>query len=85
MQEEQKKREKVWLLVEESWSVVERDLEAHGVAFFLKIFEIAPAALQLFSFKGEFSVVAHASISNSSLRLDARGIRSSPSEVSILW
>ena len=53
VQEEQKKREKVRQLVEESWVVVEQDLEAHGVAFFLKIFEIAPAALQLFSFKGE--------------------------------
>ena len=40
-------------LVEESWALVEQDLEAHGVAFFLKIFEIAPAALQLFSFKGK--------------------------------
>jgi len=45
--------DKTRLLVEESWALVEQDLEAHGVAFFLKIFEIAPAALQLFSFKGE--------------------------------
>ncbi|KAJ1474763.1 globin-like protein [Baffinella frigidus] len=51
--EEQEKREKVRLLVEESWGVVEQDLEATGVAFFLKIFEIAPAALQLFGFKDE--------------------------------
>ncbi|KAJ1474764.1 globin-like protein, partial [Baffinella frigidus] len=41
------------MLVEESWGEVERDLETHGVAFFLKIFEIAPAALQLFSFKDQ--------------------------------
>ena len=41
------------LLVEQSWALVEQDLEAHGIKFFLKIFEIAPAALQLFSFKDE--------------------------------
>jgi len=41
------------VLVERSWALVEQDLEAHGIKFFLKIFEIAPAALQLFSFKDE--------------------------------
>jgi hypothetical protein len=39
-------------LVQTTWKVVERDLDAHGVKFFLKIFEIAPPALELFSFKG---------------------------------
>eukprot|EP00288_Rhodomonas_lens_P008542 CAMPEP_0177724296 /NCGR_PEP_ID=MMETSP0484_2-20121128/18655_1 /TAXON_ID=354590 /ORGANISM="Rhodomonas lens, Strain RHODO" /LENGTH=66 /DNA_ID=CAMNT_0019236759 /DNA_START=24 /DNA_END=220 /DNA_ORIENTATION=- len=29
-------------LVQETWSLVAQDLEAHGVKFFLKIFEIAP-------------------------------------------
>ena len=61
------------LLVEESWALVEQDLEANGVAFFLKIFEIAPAALPLFSFKGEICVVACVLVANSSVRHDARG------------
>ena len=61
------------LLVEESWALVEQDLEANGVAFFLKIFEIAPAALQLFSFKGQIAVAACVLIAHSSVRLDARG------------
>ena len=38
-------------LVQESWALVERDLEAHGVKLFMRIFEIAPGALQLFSFR----------------------------------
>ncbi len=38
-------------LVQESWALVERDLDAHGVRFFLRIFEMAPGALQLFSFR----------------------------------
>ena len=59
------------LLVEESWALVEQDLEANGVAFFLKIFEIAPAALELFSFKGGLSVVTCVLLANSSLRPDA--------------
>eukprot|EP00961_Rhodomonas_salina_P166882 2249110-Rhodomonas_salina.1 len=40
-------------LVQETWVLVEAKLEAHAVKFFLKIFEIAPPALQLFSFKDE--------------------------------
>ena len=40
-------------LVQESWVLVEKDIDAHGVKFFMRIFEIAPGALQLFSFRGE--------------------------------
>jgi len=40
--------------VTRTWALVAKSpLEATGVAFFLKIFEIAPAALGLFSFKDE--------------------------------
>ena len=38
--------------MQESWALVAQDLDTHGIKFFLKIFEIAPPALQLFSFKG---------------------------------
>jgi hemoglobin-like flavoprotein len=41
------------MLVQESWELVEKDLETHGIKFFMRIFEIAPAALQLFSFKDD--------------------------------
>ena len=42
----------------ESWSKVEGlGLEAVGVLFFKRIFEIAPAALALFSFKDETNVL----------------------------
>ena len=37
--------------VQASWRLVEKDIEGHGVKFFMRIFEIAPPALQLFSFK----------------------------------
>ena len=40
-------------LVSESWKIVERDIEIFGVAFFVKVLEIAPEALQLFSFKDD--------------------------------
>jgi hemoglobin-like flavoprotein len=40
-------------LVQESWGLVEKDIDAHGVKFFMRIFEIAPGALQLFSFRDE--------------------------------
>jgi hemoglobin-like flavoprotein len=43
-------------LVQESWAVVERDVDAHGVKFFMRIFEIAPGALQLFSFRNVANV-----------------------------
>ena len=39
--------------VQDTWKLVEANLESNGVAFFKKIFEIAPGALQLFSFKDE--------------------------------
>eukprot|EP00961_Rhodomonas_salina_P268071 3622233-Rhodomonas_salina.1 len=39
--------------VRETWAMVEQKLESHAIKFFLKIFEIAPPALQLFSFKDE--------------------------------
>ena len=38
--------------VQESWALVAQDLDTHGIKFFMKIFEIAPPALQLFSFRG---------------------------------
>jgi hemoglobin-like flavoprotein len=47
---------------------VEPDIEEHGVKFFMRIFEIAPPALQLFSFKDEVQLEqspamrAHASV-----------------------
>uniref|UniRef100_A0A7S1DV93 Globin domain-containing protein n=1 Tax=Hemiselmis andersenii TaxID=464988 RepID=A0A7S1DV93_HEMAN len=37
--------------VQDSWRVVEKDLDTHGIKFFMRIFEIAPGALQLFSFR----------------------------------
>mmetsp|Transcript_1720 Transcript_1720/g.3029 ORF Transcript_1720/g.3029 Transcript_1720/m.3029 type:complete len:170 (+) Transcript_1720:20-529(+) len=40
-------------LVQGTWRLVEQDLDAHGIKFFMRIFEIAPPALQLFSFKNE--------------------------------
>ena len=39
--------------VSESWEAVAKDLTLNGVAFFKKVFELAPEALQLFSFKDE--------------------------------
>lgn len=39
--------------VTRTWKLVEANLEASGIAFFKRIFEIAPEALQLFSFKDE--------------------------------
>jgi hypothetical protein len=44
------------LQVQESWAIVAQDLDTHGIKFFLRIFEIAPPALQLFSFKGTFTL-----------------------------
>lgn len=45
--------EKAKTLVQESWALVQADLDTHGIKFFKKIFEIAPGALELFkSFKG---------------------------------
>ena len=41
------------LQVQESWAIVAQDLDTHGIKFFLRIFEIAPPALQLFSFKDD--------------------------------
>ena len=43
------------MLVEESWALVSggNDLQDLGVKAFLKIFEIAPGAVELFSFQGE--------------------------------
>ncbi|KAJ1474765.1 globin-like protein, partial [Baffinella frigidus] len=35
----------------DSWAIVAEDLEVYGVQFFLKLFEIAPQALKLFSFR----------------------------------
>lgn len=40
-------------LVQESWVFVAKNLEENGVAFFKRIFEIAPSALQMFSFRDE--------------------------------
>lgn len=37
--------------VQDTWKMVEANLEDNGVAFFKAIFEIAPGALQLFSFR----------------------------------
>lgn len=37
--------------VQNTWKLVEANLEANGVAFFRNIFRIAPGALQLFSFR----------------------------------
>ena len=37
--------------VQDTWKMVEANLEENGVAFFKAIFEIAPGALQLFSFR----------------------------------
>ena len=39
------------LQVEESWGQIAGRIDEIGVAFFLKVFEIAPEALQLFSFR----------------------------------
>ena len=39
--------------VNETWKLVAEDMTTHGVAFFKRIFELAPEALQLFSFKDE--------------------------------
>ena len=39
--------------VQESWALVQQDSQRVGINLFLKIFEIAPAALQLFSFRGK--------------------------------
>ena len=38
-------------LVAESWGQIAGRIDEIGVAFFLKVFEIAPEALQLFSFR----------------------------------
>jgi len=45
--------EEMKLEVSETWQLVAQDMERHGVAFFKRIFELAPEALQLFSFKDE--------------------------------
>ena len=50
--------DKAKALVQESWALVEADLDTHGIKFFMKIFEIAPPALQLFSFKGLYPPLA---------------------------
>ena len=50
-QETQGKEERVKQLVQASWRLVAQDIEGHGVKFFMRIFEIAPPALQLFSFR----------------------------------
>ena len=50
--------DKAKTLVQESWALVEADLDTHGIKFFMKIFEIAPPALQLFSFKGLYHPLA---------------------------
>ena len=39
------------LQVQSTWKLVEANLEANGVAFFRNVFRLAPAALQLFSFR----------------------------------
>ena len=41
------------LEVAQTWKLVAEDLEGHGIVFFKRIFELAPEALQLFSFKDE--------------------------------
>ena len=38
------------LQVQESWLIIQTDLEENGVKFFLHVFEIAPELLTLFSF-----------------------------------
>ncbi|KAJ1451752.1 globin-like protein [Pelagophyceae sp. CCMP2097] len=40
-------------LVTDTWALVAPDAEMHGIVFFKHVFEIAPGALQLFSFKDE--------------------------------
>jgi hypothetical protein len=40
-------------LVHDSWLPVAGNLDANGVAFFRRIFELAPDLLQLFSFRDE--------------------------------
>jgi hemoglobin-like flavoprotein len=40
-------------LVLESWAIVEKDLDNNAIKFFMKVFDIAPATLQLFSFRSE--------------------------------
>ncbi|XP_002963458.2 hemoglobin-2 isoform X1 [Selaginella moellendorffii] len=47
-------------LVKDSWRVLKRDAGTHATAFFLKIFEIAPTAKQLFSFMRDSTVPAEA-------------------------
>jgi hypothetical protein len=50
--------DKAKTLVQESWALVQADLDTHGIKFFKKIFEIAPGALELFkSFKGTYLLV----------------------------
>ena len=39
--------------VSETWKLVAEDLERHGIVFFKRIFELAPEALALFSFRDE--------------------------------
>ena len=39
--------------VNRSWTLISNDLEGHGVTLFRNIFELAPEALQLFSFSDE--------------------------------
>jgi hypothetical protein len=51
--------DKAKTLVQESWALVQADLDTHGIKFFKKIFEIAPGALELFkSFKGTYLLVS---------------------------
>jgi len=42
--------------VASSWTMASNDLEGNGVVMFRKIFEIAPEALDLFSFRAEHNV-----------------------------
>ena len=45
--------EEMKLEVNETWKLVAEDLTGHGIVFFKRVFELAPEALALFSFKEE--------------------------------
>lgn len=45
--------EEMKLAVADSWKLVAEDLTGHGIVFFKRVFELAPEALGLFSFKDE--------------------------------
>jgi hypothetical protein len=47
------------LQVQESWKLIERELEAAGIMLFMRVFDIAPELLRLFSFRGSVSLLAH--------------------------